>query len=127
MTASVPATGRVVACAPVTSVDSVAATGAGLLAAILEAMAALLPVLSTWVGGIPELVRDGVEGLLAMPGDRATLAVAMEALATDEACRARMGAAGLARVREGYCNAVILPRLFELYDELRLGTRQVSP
>src|SRR5919106_1961926 len=58
---------------------------------ILEAMARRKPVVATAVGGIPEVVADGVSGLLVPPGDPAALAVALGRLAASPALRARMG------------------------------------
>jgi len=59
---------------------------------LLEAMAAGLPVICTPVGAIPEVVADGVHGLLVNPGQPAELAAAIQALATDPGRRQRMGA-----------------------------------
>jgi glycosyltransferase involved in cell wall biosynthesis len=51
--------------------------------ALLEAMAAGVPVVATSVGGIPEIVRHGESALLVPPGDRDALAAAMAKLLTD--------------------------------------------
>lgn len=63
----------------------------GLGSSIMEAMAAGLPVIATRAGGIPELVRDGENGLLVPPGDVAGLAAAMRRLAADRELRRSMG------------------------------------
>jgi len=60
---------------------------------VMEAMAAGLPVVSTAVGGVPELVREGATGLLVPPEDAGALAQAMQALVDDPARRRVMGAA----------------------------------
>jgi len=60
---------------------------------VMEAMAAGLPVVSTAVGGVPELVRAGETGLLVPSEDAAALAQAMQALVDDPARRQAMGAA----------------------------------
>jgi glycosyltransferase involved in cell wall biosynthesis len=65
----------------------------GLPNAVLEAMASGVPVVATAVGGVPELVDDGVTGLVVPPGDPAALAGAIDALAGDAALRVRLGAA----------------------------------
>jgi glycosyltransferase involved in cell wall biosynthesis len=65
----------------------------GLPNAVLEAMAAGLPVIATAVGGVPELVADRVTGILVPPRAPAALAVAIRELAGDPALRRRMGAA----------------------------------
>lgn len=62
--------------------------------AVLEAMAAGLPVAACRTGGIPELVRHGEHGLLAEPGDAAALARAVAALLANAGLAARMGRAG---------------------------------
>lgn len=65
---------------------------------VIEAMAAALPVVATRVGGIPELVEDGITGLLVEPGNPARLAEAIVALLTDEERRRSMGETGRERV-----------------------------
>ncbi|MFJ5886409.1 glycosyltransferase [Kitasatospora cineracea] len=68
----------------------------GLPVALMEAMASGLPSVVTAVGGVPEILDDGVQGRLVPPGDPARLAAALGELA-DPAVRARMGAAARAR------------------------------
>lgn len=70
----------------------------GLSLAILEAMAQRLPVIISRVGGNPEIIDDGVEGLLLPAEDRAALAQAIKTIAGDADLRRRMGEAGHARV-----------------------------
>jgi glycosyltransferase involved in cell wall biosynthesis len=67
---------------------------------IMEAMACEKPVVATRVGGIPELLSDGKEGLLVETGDVAGLADAVGRLLGDSALRAKMGRAGLDRVKD---------------------------
>ncbi|MDP8970268.1 MAG: glycosyltransferase [Actinomycetota bacterium] len=69
----------------------------GLPVALMEALAVGLPVVATAVGGIPEAVRDGVEGLLVPPGQPGRLAAAIETLVGDPQRRARMARAAAAR------------------------------
>jgi glycosyltransferase involved in cell wall biosynthesis len=66
----------------------------GLPVAILEAMAAGLPVVTTPVGGIPEAIVSGKNGRLVQPGDSRALRLALAELLDDHALRARLGAAG---------------------------------
>lgn len=66
---------------------------------LLEAMGAGLPVVATRVGGVPEVVQDGVTGILVEPGDTAALAAAIGRLAGDADLRRRMGEAGRERAR----------------------------
>lgn len=65
--------------------------------ALLDAMAAGKAVVATRTGGIPELVRHGVDGLLVPPGDAAALAGALRRVLTDAALRRRLGAAARRR------------------------------
>jgi glycosyltransferase involved in cell wall biosynthesis len=66
----------------------------------LEAMASSLPIIATRVAAVPEVVSDGVTGLLIDPGDEAALAQALEQLLRDPALRARLGNAGRAHVAQ---------------------------
>jgi len=68
----------------------------GLPVALVEAMSAGVPVVTTPVAGIPELVRDGETGLLAAPGDADALATAITSLLRDSALRARIATTGRA-------------------------------
>jgi glycosyltransferase involved in cell wall biosynthesis len=72
----------------------------GLGTSTLDAMAAGLPVVATRVGGIPEIVADGVSGVLVAPRDPRAMADAIVALAADPARRAAMGGAGRGRAQE---------------------------
>lgn len=74
----------------------------GLGTSLLDAMACRRPIVATRAGGIPEIVEDGVNGLLAAPRDAASLAAAIVRALNDEGLRQRMGEAGFARVRERF-------------------------
>jgi glycosyltransferase involved in cell wall biosynthesis len=69
---------------------------------LMEAMATGLPVVSTRVSGIPELVEDGVSGRLVAPGDAAALACAVAALFDDPALRERFAVAGRRKVERDF-------------------------
>jgi glycosyltransferase involved in cell wall biosynthesis len=71
----------------------------GLPNVIMEAATQALPILSTRFGGVPEFVRDGIDGILVEPGDVAALAREIEALIRSPARRAELGAGALSRVR----------------------------
>ena len=87
---------------------------------IAEAMAAARPVVATDVGGVREIVRDGVTGRVVPPRDVSALADAIAALLRDEALRRRFGDAG----RASYLQTFTLPRMVEQYE--RLLTEQVN-
>jgi glycosyltransferase involved in cell wall biosynthesis len=70
----------------------------GLPNVVMEAASQGLPIVATDFAGIPEFVRDGIEGLLVPPGDVAALAAALEELAGAPAKRAALGAAAHARL-----------------------------
>jgi colanic acid/amylovoran biosynthesis glycosyltransferase len=74
----------------------------GIPVVLMEAMASGLPVVASRLSGIPELVTDGVSGLLVPPGDDDALAQALATLATDLGLRARLGAAGRETVMGGF-------------------------
>jgi glycosyltransferase involved in cell wall biosynthesis len=82
---------------------------------ILEAMASGLPVVATRVGGIPDLIRDGVDGVLVDPGRPEQLAEALASLIASPDLRSRMGQAARERVENRYDVARLRARLSELY------------
>jgi glycosyltransferase involved in cell wall biosynthesis len=87
--------------------------------AILEAMAASVPVVATDVGGIGELVRDGVTGtLVAGPPSAPVFAAALAALLEDGARRRRLGSAGRERFEQEFTAAHWVQRLREVYVEV---------
>ena len=86
--------------------------------AILEAMAAALPVVATDVGGVAELVEPGVTALLASPGDADGVAQHLLTLANDGDVRRRMSAAGWRRARERFSLEAMVQRYERLYEEL---------
>jgi glycosyltransferase involved in cell wall biosynthesis len=70
----------------------------GVPVVLMEAMAMELPVITTRIMGIPELVEDGVSGLLMPPGRAETLGALLSTLAEDAALRKRLGRAGRQKV-----------------------------
>ena len=89
----------------------------GLPVSILEAMSWGIPVITTTVGGIPELVEDHVNGFLISPGDRLALQSLLEQLACDSAIRYRIGSAARESIQRQYSKEIILPKLTALYEE----------
>jgi glycosyltransferase involved in cell wall biosynthesis len=85
---------------------------------VIEAMSFGVPVISTRVGGIPELVRDGVDGILVDPGDIVALTAALVQLGGDAARRRRLGGAARERVQARYSAQAALPALCAVYDEV---------
>jgi glycosyltransferase involved in cell wall biosynthesis len=67
---------------------------------LLESMAAGIPVIATTVGGNPEVIQDGISGLLVPPRDSGALAAATARLLEDENLALRLGRAGMRRVSE---------------------------
>ena len=86
--------------------------------AVIEYMAGAAPIVATAVGGVPELVRDGVHALLVEPGDPAGLAAAIGRLLEDRALARRLGAAARERQRTEYDLDGVVRRLEDLYLEL---------
>ena len=84
----------------------------------IEALAAGRPVVATRVGGVPDVVEDGVDGFLAEPRDADGLAERLERLARDPGLRAQMGAAGRERVLSRYAVSRLLDDVDELYRTL---------
>ena len=94
----------------------------GLPMAVLEAMAAGKAVVASSVGSIPELVRDGENGLLVPPHDGAALARALARLLEDEGLRSRLGASARKTVEAQYSTQAVCGRLAAIYNDLA-GTR----
>lgn len=90
----------------------------GLPIALLEAMAAGLPVVTTPVGGIPDLIADGRNGLLVQPGDVAALAAAINRLLADAALRRGAGDLNRQQVVAEYDVPRYVERLLAIYDDV---------
>jgi glycosyltransferase involved in cell wall biosynthesis len=90
----------------------------GLPVCLLEAMAWQIPVISTRVGGIPDLVREGCEGLLVDAGDQDGLSRALVQLAINKEIRDAMGSAGRKCIEQNFSRNVVLPKLEGMYRSL---------
>ena len=90
----------------------------GLGTSLLDAMACAKPIVATLAGGIPEIVEDGVTGLLVRPRDPDGLARAIVTLLSDPALRERLGSAGLARVRERYSAERMVEETLRVYHRV---------
>jgi N-acetyl-alpha-D-glucosaminyl L-malate synthase BshA len=86
--------------------------------AALEAMACEVPVVASRVGGVPELVEDGVTGILCPPDDLASMANASIRLLTDDKLHSRMAQAGRKRAVERFADTRIVPMYEAYYDEI---------
>jgi glycosyltransferase involved in cell wall biosynthesis len=90
---------------------------------ILEAMALSRPVVASNVGGIPEMIEDGVTGLLVPPNDPAALAAAIVRLLTDHPFADTIGRAGHDLVHDRFCIELMVKAVEEIYDEGARATR----
>jgi len=84
----------------------------------IEALASGTPVVATRVGGVPDVVTDGVDGFLVEPGDTDTAAEHLAQLARAPELRASMGEAGSANARERYSVERLIDDVDRLYREL---------
>ena len=81
---------------------------------LLEAMAMELAVVSTSVSGIPEVIQNGINGLLVKPGDAAALATAIGSVLDDPALCSRLGEAGRHTVATMFCSEANLQTVRQL-------------
>jgi glycosyltransferase involved in cell wall biosynthesis len=91
---------------------------------VLEAMAAGKAVVASRVGGLPEVVSDGVTGDLVPPGDPAALASAILALLMDPQRRRQMGGEGIARAARCFPLEKMVRGWTAVYREILSGTRR---
>ena len=89
----------------------------GVPQALLQAMLVGLPCVTTHVGSIAELARDGVTALVVPPEDVAALRAALERLMRDEALRARLGAAAREHCVAGFSYERMLDRMEAIYRD----------
>lgn len=97
----------------------------GVPVVLMEAMAMGVPCVSTRITGIPELIRDRIDGLLVAPSDPGELAAALRRLMDDPELRQGLGRAGRDRVRAHYDLARNTKRLAEIYRRQLGGTAPV--
>jgi glycosyltransferase involved in cell wall biosynthesis len=84
----------------------------------IEALASGTPVVANRVGGVPDVVRDGVDGFLVDPGDVTGAGAKLAVLAGDDALRRKMGEAGRERVLERYAVSRLVDDVDRLYRAL---------
>jgi glycosyltransferase involved in cell wall biosynthesis len=95
----------------------------GMSAALIDAMAASKPAVATAAGAVPEVMVDGETGFLVPPRADGEMAARLVTLLKDPGLRSRMGAAGLARVREMFTVARMVEETAAVYARLA-GTRR---
>ena len=89
----------------------------GLPISMIEAMSKGLPIVATNVGGIPELVHDGVTGCLFEPGDVNTLAGCLNKLSVDASLRLRMGQASVVKFDQQFSMDSMLEKTITVYAD----------
>ena len=85
--------------------------------AALEAMACEVPVVASRIGGIPEVIQDGLTGFLHPVDDIDGMTESTVQLLTDEDLRQRMGKAACQRVREHFCSERVVPMYEACYEQ----------
>jgi glycosyltransferase involved in cell wall biosynthesis len=90
----------------------------GVPQSLLQAFAAGVPVVASDIGGVPEVVSDGVTGLLAESGSAAALAAGIARVLADAPAAVRRAEAARALVEERFSHAASISRLLQLYGEL---------
>jgi glycosyltransferase involved in cell wall biosynthesis len=93
---------------------------------VLESFGAAVPVIATDLGGLPELVRDGVDGLVVAHEQPAALAAAMDALYADPERALKMGAVARERVLADFSTRAHLERLGAAYDAATAHRRSAA-
>lgn len=84
---------------------------------LLEAIAAGLPVIASSVGGIPNAITDGKEGILIAAGDIPALTDALDTLLTDVIIRRKMGDNAYERARDQFDVRHSVDQLISIYDQ----------
>ena len=103
-------------------VFALASFAEGIPVVLMEAMAMAIPCVTTYITGIPELIRNGVDGLLVAPSDDEELADALARLMDDAELRRRLGGNGRERVLNNYNLERNIERLGKIFRR-RLGER----
>lgn len=89
--------------------------------AALEAMSCQVPVIASRVGGLPEVIQDGVTGFICDPDDVVGMANRGIELLRDADLRRRIGSAAAADVARRFCTGIIVPQYEQYYDDVLSG------
>jgi glycosyltransferase involved in cell wall biosynthesis len=108
------------------AVAALTSNSEGMPVSLMEAAACGVPAVATAVGGVPELIEDGVTGLLVPAGDATGMAAALEQVITDRELRARMSLAARRRAEEKFSVARQVEQLLALWSEI-LSTGGATP
>jgi glycosyltransferase involved in cell wall biosynthesis len=92
---------------------------------VLEAMALRKPIIASSVGGVPEVVQHGVNGLLVPPGDWQALAAAIEVAVTNRDIAAKYGESGYEIVTSQFSPDSQIPKIVKVYEDV-LKTRGIA-
>lgn len=90
----------------------------GMPNSLLEAMACGLPAVATRVGGVTDIIRDGVNGIMVNPGDPQDLAKGLCRLLQDEKFARTLGNDACKTIRDDYSLDAMIPRYMKLYSEI---------
>ena len=108
----------------VTVVPSLMHEAFGLVA--LEAMSAGRPVIASSIGGLPDIITDGKNGILVEPGDVEALRAALARVLADSALRSRLGAAAKRRAAD-FAADLIVPQVEQAYERFLRHDRDPRP
>jgi glycosyltransferase involved in cell wall biosynthesis len=92
--------------------------------ALLEAMSVGLPVVATRVGGVPEIIQEGANGLLVPPANPSSLRASLDRLLTDPDLGVRLAQAGRSHVRAHFTLEQTTRRVEQVYEELYASRRK---
>lgn len=98
----------------------------GMPMGVLEAMAAGLPIVASTVGGIPDTLKDGVEGFLISPGDVQGLIQALRCTLSNVGLQQSMGKAGRHRVEAEFAVSKVIERMNQVYCSLGAAPNQLG-
>lgn len=101
--------------------------GENLPFSLVEAMSMGLPVVTTPVGAIPEIVKDGENGFLVEPGDIRALALSVDRLLGDKALRRAMSTANQARIKADFMPDDSMRQMDKAYSQVLQGERAAGP